>query len=179
MNELDLAAAFGAPPQDHSPELRQLARQDNVPLLYRTTHERLAVELALHMEEPEAIFARYNYTPEQAAELLDSPAFTVLLNRVAIDIRENGLSFKAKIKAVAEDLIPHMHDMATDPLCSSAVRADIGKWAAKMAGFEPAPAKTGAEQGTNAGFTLSITFAGQPPQQIVSGREPLTITQEN
>lgn len=153
---------------------RQEERQGAIPALYRTTHERLACELALHMDEPAEVFARYNYTPEAAAELMESPAFTALLDRIGVEIRENGLSFRMKAKAISEELLPHAFDLATDPLCSSAVRADLIKWAAKVAGNEPAPAKPGAEGGVG-GFTLSITFAGQAPQTVISGREPLTI----
>ena len=60
---------------------------------------------------------------------------------------------------------------------SAAVRADLIKWAAKVAGNEPAPVKS--NEVTGGGFSLSITFAGQAPQQIVTAaREPLTIEQE-
>lgn len=164
-------------PITQSPESRQEERQSNLPAIYRTKHERLACELAMGMGEPEQIFKDYGFSEDEAIALTDSPAFTALLARVGSEIRESGLSFKSKIKAIAEDLIPHALDMATDPLCSSAVRADIIKWSAKMAGFEPAPPKADTAQGAG-GFTLSITFAGQQPQQIVSGREPLTIEQD-
>ena len=30
-----------------------------------------------------------------------------------------------KAKAISEDLLPHAYDLATDPLCSAAVRADL------------------------------------------------------
>lgn len=155
---------------------RQDARLGNVPELYRTTHERLAVELALHVEDAEEIFARYHYTVEQAAELLASAAFTALLERVSREVRETGLSFRMKARAIAEDLLPYAHEMATDPLASSAVRADLIKWSAKVADLEPKDSKDAARVG--GGLTLSITFAGQAPQQVVSGREPLTIEQE-
>ena len=153
---------------------RQEERQSAVPALYRTTHERLACELALHMEEPSAVFERYGYTPDASQELMDSPAFTALLGRIGTEIRENGLSFRMKAKAISEDLLPHAYDIATDPLQSAAVRADLIKWAAKVAGNEPAPQK-GVEGTGGGGFNLSITFAGQAPQTVVASREPLTL----
>lgn len=174
--------AFGLPVLDEPTPMhvtaanRQEDRQSAIPALYKTTHERLACELALKMEEPESIFQRYGYDARQAGELMESPAFTVLLDRIGAEVRENGLSFRMKAKAISEELLPHAFDMATDPLCSSAVRADIIKWMAKVAGNEPAPAK--GEVAGAGGFTLAITFAGQAPQQIISGREPVTINQE-
>jgi len=155
---------------------RQEERLSAIPALYKTTHERLACELALRMESPEEIFPRYGYDAEAAAALMESTAFTQLLERIGVEIRENGLSFRMKAKALSEELLPHAYDMATDPLVSSAVRADLIKWTAKVAGNEPAPQK-GVEQGAG-GFSLSITFAGQAPVAVVTGREPLTIEQE-
>lgn len=147
-------------------------RMATVPALYKTTHERLAVELALRMEDPEVIFQRYGYTPEQADALMETASFTILLARIGKEIAENGLSFKAKIRAIAEDLLPTAHALATDALTSSSVRADIIKWAAKMAGHEPKEAKDDGRSG--GGLNLSITFAGQAPMKVVQN-EPITL----
>lgn len=158
---------------------RQERRQEQIPALYKTTHERLAYELALRMEPAEDIWARYRYTPESAAELLDSPAFAALLAKVDKEVQEHGLSFRMKAKAISEELLPTAFDMATDPLTPASVRADLIKWAAKVAGNEPPPAKEGAGGGGSA-FSLSITFAGQQPVTIGGGvpqREPVTINQ--
>ncbi|MDO8705364.1 MAG: hypothetical protein Q7J84_10505 [Sulfuricaulis sp.] len=154
---------------------RQSDRIDAIPALYRTTHERLACELSLKMEDPEVVFSRYGYTPDQAVSLIEQPAFAVMLERIAKEVQASGLSFKTKAKAIAEDLLPHAYEMATDPQCSSAVRADIIKWAAKISGYEP----SGKDEvkGIGGGFNLSITFAGEAPQQVVT-HQPLTIEQE-
>ena len=159
-------------------EERQDERQSAIPALYKTTHERLACELALRMDDTDAVFERYGYSPEAAQELMESPAFTALLAQVGAEIRENGLSFRLKAKAISEDLLPHAYDIATDPLQSAAVRADLIKWSARVAGNEPAPAK-GVEQGSG-GFTLSITFAGQEPMRVVGSGSavPAIIDQE-
>ena len=166
-------------PYDPAPsptETRQTARLEEVPELYRRTHERLAVELSLHMEDAEGVFARHHYSPEEAADLCESPAFIALLERVTKEVRESGLSYKIKMRAVAEDLIPYAHELATDPFCSPAVRADLIKWSAKVSGLEPKDKDGDAKIGS--GLTLSITFSGQAPTQIVSAHEPITIEQQ-
>lgn len=156
---------------DEPAEDRALARQHerlaDAPALYRQMHERLALELALHVEDAEAIFAEHHYTPEQAAELLESPAFSNLLARTVEQVRTEGLSFRHKARAIAEDLLPHMYEIATDPYASAAVRADIAKWTAKVAGLEPKDKDEG--KGVGGGLTLSITFAGQPPVRVIDG----------
>ena len=162
--------------QEGAFETRQSDRLTAVPALYRTNHERLACELALQMEDPSEIFARYRYTEDQAVALMESPAFSALLQRIVVEVRETGLSFRMKAKAISEELLPHALEMATDPLTSSAVRADLIKWSAKVAGNEPKESKT--DEAQRGGFNLTITFAGEKPQILVSQREPITIDQE-
>ena len=160
-------------PTDSPMDSRQDRRMAEVPELYRQTHERMAVELALHMDDAESIFASYHYTPDQAAELLESPAFVALLERVTKEVREQGLSFRMKARAIAEDLLPHAYEMATDASCSAAVRADLIKWASKVGDLDPKPTKDDSK--TGGGLTLSITFSGQQPQTVVEARDVLTI----
>ena len=146
---------------------RQAALLAKVPSIYKTTRERLACDLMMGMEEPDKIFADYGYTPAQSLALTEEAEFTALCKRIGAEIRENGLSFKSKMKAVAEDLIPTAYMIATDPLAPTAVRARIIEWAARMAGYEPAPAKGVVGEG-GGGFNLSITFAGQAPQTVLA-----------
>ena len=156
--------------------LRQAARLEDVPELYRKTHERLAVELALHVDDAGEIFASYGYTPEQAAELVEQPAFLALMQRAQKSVVEEGLSFRTKAQLIAGELLPYAHDIATDPLQSAAVRADLIKWSAKVAGFEPKEMKDDGK--TGGGLTLNIQFSGQAPTQVISAEhQPLTITQ--
>lgn len=169
-------------PAEQSPsEARQGARIAGIPDFYKTKHERMACELALKMEDAEAIFRAYDYTPEQAAELCESQAFVTLLERVTKEIQSSGLTFKAKAKAIAEDSLPYAYEMLSDPNCSAAVRLGTIQWVAKMAGHD-VPPKDDAKVG--GGFTLSIQFSGAAPTQIIAGnqsqdslstREPLTI----
>lgn len=165
-------------PTESPAALRQSARLEQVPDLYRKTHERLAVELALHVDDAEAVFATYGYTPKQAADLLEQPGFLVLMRQAAKEVQESGLSFRTKAGLIAGELLPYAHDIATDPLQSAAVRADLIKWSAKVAGYEPKEAKDDGK--TGGGLILSITFAGQAPQQVISSQQqPITIEQEN
>lgn len=162
-------------PFDDFPQATAQQAQDermrNVPSLYKTTHERLAVELALHMEEPEAVFLRYGYSPEQADELMNTAAFTVLLSRIGKEIAENGLSFRAKIRAIAEDLLPTAHALATDPLTSAGERVKIIQWAAKLAGHEPKETKDDGR--SSGGLNLTIQFANAAPLKVVSQESAL------
>jgi hypothetical protein len=160
-------------PVEQSPvETRQATRLGEVPELYRQKHERLAVELALHIEDAGEIFSRYGYSDDQAAELCENPVFISLLKQTTQEVQTSGLSFKVKAGLIAGELLPYAHELATDPYVSSAVRLDSIKWVSKVAGFDVADKDAGKVGG---GLTLSITFSGNQPQQILSTREPVTI----
>ena len=168
----NLNGSMAIPAEQSPSELRQSTRLAEIPEIYRKNHERLAVELSLKVDDADSIFASYGYSPEQAADLLESPAFLTLLGQAAKEVQESGLSFRTKAKLLAGELLPYANDIATDPQQSAAVRADLIKWSAKVAGFEP---KEKEEGKTGGGFTLSITFAGQEPQKVISSHEPVTI----
>lgn len=153
---------------------RHEERMGAIPEVYKTTYERLAVELALALDDADAIFARYGYTQDQALALARSDAFVTILERIAREVKASGLSFRTKARMQAEELLGSSFEMATDPTCSSAVRATLIQWTAKMGGLEPKE-KGDDGKGQGSGLTLSITFAGQPPQTVVQTRETLTI----
>lgn len=158
------------------PVSRQDERMAAAPAFYKTEYERLACELALMPENVEEVFAGYGYSIEQASVLLDSKPFLVILERVKREMQETGVSFRAKARVISEALLPHAWEMASDPTCPSAVRADLIKWTAVAGGNM---LKEGKDDGkTGGGLVLSITFAGKEPQQVITSREPITITQE-
>jgi len=155
-------------------EQRQRDRLAALPAVYKTQHDRLACEIAIGLDEHVAIFARHGYTTDQALALLETREFSLTLERVTKEVRESGLSFRSKARAMAEDLLPHAYEIATDEYASAAVRADIIQWMARVADLEPAK-KDGKEPGTGGGLTLNITFAGQEKQAVITGHEPITI----
>lgn len=157
-------------------ETRQQQRLAALPAVYKTQYERLACELALKLDDPDVIFARHGYTAETALELLGTLEFQALLTRVEKEVRESGLSFRTKARAMAEDLLPYAHELATDELASGSVRADLIQWFARIADLEPEK-KDGKGSIGAGGINLNITFAGQPPQSIVS-HQPITIEAE-
>ena len=155
---------------------RQAERMAMVPEFYKTEYERLACELAMAPEDVESTFANYGYSIDEGAVLLENKAFLMILERVKRELHETGLSFRAKARAISEELLPYALEMASDSHCPSAVRADLIKWSAKVAGNEPKEKVDDGKMG--GGLVLSITFAGQAPQQVLTGREPIMIEQE-
>lgn len=147
---------------------RQASRIDALPAVYKTQHERLAYELALKMDEPEAIFAKHGYSEDQALALLSSPGFSLLFDKVTAEVAESGQTFRMKARAQAEALLTQSFEIATDPTAPTSERVKLIQWTAKVAGYEPKPTPDDTGQGAG-GFNLTIQFAGQQPQQVVTG----------
>jgi len=140
-----------------------------------TYDPRLAYELALEMGEPLGIFARYGFDESAARDMLKFKPFVATIKKHKDEILEHGVSFKMKAKIQAEDLLTHSYALAVDPATPAAVRSDLIKWTAKVAGLEPTPNKV-AEAGGAAPFQLNITFAGAAPaivsaQRVIEGGE--------
>lgn len=128
---------------------------------------RIAYEIALGMDKASVIFGKYGVSEERAVQLVRTPAFLATVRRYGDEIREGGVSFKLKAKIQSEDLLSHSYMIATDPEAPMSVRADLIKWTAKMAGFEPALDK--GQGGAVGGFVLNISFAGDRPVTTIEG----------
>jgi len=124
---------------------------------------RLAYEVALGVDKADALFAKYGLARAQAVALLGSAAFITTVKKYKEEITAGGISFKLKAKIQAEDLLTHSYLMATDPEVPFAVRADLIKWTARVAGLEPKEKDGGG--GAAGGFTLNLTFSGDRPAE--------------
>lgn len=139
-----------------------------------TFDPRIAYELALAMDKPTVIFEKYGYSQEDAVAFIQNAAFMGTVRKYREEILAGGIGFKLRAKIQAEDLLTHSYLIATDPETPAAVRADMIKWTAKVAGYEPtAGEKAGGAAG--AGFTLNITFAGAPAPVAVEGGHVLDV----
>lgn len=156
-------------------EQRRDDRMSGVPDIYKAPLERMACELALELEDPTEVFRRYGYAEDRAAALLNSEQFSILLARIGKEVRESGLSFKMKARAMAEGFLADVYDIVTDPLQPTSERGKLIQWTAKVGGLEPKEKDEGKVPG---GFALSITFAGEQQPMKVVGNEPVTIEQQ-
>lgn len=135
---------------------------------------RLTFELALQLDPAEAVFARHGYTEERAVQLAANPVFQKVLKAYLEDVKTHGVTFKQKARVMAEDLLTHAYEIATDAEAPANTRADLIKWTAKVAGYEP---RSNEDVAQGNGFALQIVFSGEAKKEpmLVQGT---TITQE-
>lgn len=150
---------------------RQSNRIAAIPAVYKTQYGRLAIELALKLDDPDTVFARHGYGHEEALALLNTVEFSGLLVNAEKEVKESGLSYRSKARSMAEDLLVHGYEIATDDLASASVRADLIQWFARIGGLEPAKKD---DRTVGGGLNLTINFSGQDSQAVVRS-EPITI----
>jgi hypothetical protein len=128
-----------------------------------TFDPRIAYEIALGIDKPAAVFAKYGLDESRAVAIIGNAAFVTTLKKYQEEVMASGVSFKLKAKIQAEDLLTHSYLIATDPEVPYAVRADLIKWTARVAGLEPKEKDGGGSVG--GGFTLNLTFTGDRPAE--------------
>jgi len=122
--------------------------------------DRLAFDIALVREgsgEPiKAVLATHGLTKKDMLAFSSDPVFEKRVQEYQDDIKKNGLTFRLKARAQAEELLTTSYLMIHDPDTSAAVRADLIKSTVKWAGLEP----TGkdATNGAGGGVTIQINL---------------------
>lgn len=130
---------------------------------------RLAFDIAMQgVGKATEVFAKYGLDANAAIELLQNPVFQKQLKDYAAEIETAGLTYRMKARILAEDLLPHAYDLATDTLYPASVRADMIQWVTKIAGLEPEKI-SGKDVPQTGGFSLQILFNGREPVAVSGG----------
>lgn len=140
--------------------------------------DKLAFEVALALEgsgEPIAdIATRHNVTAQDVVEFTKDPQFQGRIEAYRKDIVENGLTFKLKARAQAEDLLTTSYLLIHDVDVPAAVKADLIKATVRWAGLEPK--KDDTPYDASKGVSITINMGGNPGSQepqmrtVIDGR---------
>ena len=102
----------------------------------------LVMDLALGVEDIPTILERYSLTDAEYEYLTCHPAFRSQLAVAQKTILEEGLSFKAKAKVLAETHLQTMDEMLNDSMTPPATKLGVFQSLAKLGGLEPKPQST-------------------------------------
>lgn len=109
--------------------------------LRRRWDDRFALDFAMTLEgsgvPPEKLLKEYGFTPADLAAFSQEPLFIKKVETLQNQLKERGFTFKFKAQMQAEDLLDTSWDIIHDHEVSPAVKADLIKWTAKVAGLEP------------------------------------------
>ena len=110
-------------------------------------------------------------TEQEFIVLADNPQFKRYVEAYTADLKENGFSFSAKSKVLAEDLLPVAYHMARDEETPAAVRAKIIENLVEWADLKP---KKAVENQSGPGFSIVFNIPSLPnaaPQAVVEVNE--------
>jgi len=143
------------------------AQRYTIPMIqepYTKWSDRLAFDLALRLEKSgddmDEILERHQVTSQDLISFGRDPVFSRKVSEFRDEIRNKGVTFRMKAKAQAEELLTTSWVLIHSPDVGAAVKADLIKWTAKVAGLEPKGDQ--ADVGTGGGgVRIQINLGGE------------------
>lgn len=109
--------------------------------LQRRWDDRFAQDLAMTLEGSGSkmpdLLKEYDLTEDDLISFGAEPLFEQRVMHWRNQLQTEGFTFRLKAKAQAEELLDTSYTIIHDRDVSPAVKADLIKWTAKMAGYEP------------------------------------------
>lgn len=141
----------------------------------RTWPPHLPLEIALGIEDEQALALRHELSIEELNALLCTPAFAMQVAHYRKELHENGEIFRAKARAQAEVLLDTSFLLAQSASTPPNVRAELIKNTVEWADLKPKKGDT--QQGS--GFSITFNFplpTGAPaPAGAAPARAAITI----
>ena len=103
------------------------------------------------------LLKEYDLTEDDLISFGAEPLFEQRVEHWRNQLQTEGFTFRLKAKAQAEELLDTSYTIIHDRDVSPAVKADLIKWTAKMAGFEPTKDTVDA----GGGVKINIVFGNQ------------------
>lgn len=119
------------------------------------TNPNLIVELAVGMEAPLSVLARFGYNPEQAGLLLSNELIQRQIETKRAELKSQGIVFKTKALMAAEDILEDVYVEAKSQDTPLPQKLDALKFFAKAAGVDQVQ-QTSA--GAGGGFNITINL---------------------
>ena len=107
-------------------------------------------------EEVEALRLKYEMTPAQFEYILERHDFKREFSEWRQRLISEGNSFKLKLRAMAEEYLPRLHQLMHSELTTPSIKVDAFKYITKVAGLEP---KKEEEQNQDSGPKIIIKIA--------------------
>lgn len=127
------------------------------------------LEIALRTNSTRATCEAYGITEEEWDLIRFDPTFLADLQRAVESLKDTGMSYKLKAKLHAEEFQKTTWRMVHDPLTPPAVKADLVKFTARVAGYDVPPSALVAGAG-GTGFSININFNGDKPEpRVING----------
>ena len=125
-----------------------------------------------------SVIAGEGLTQTEYDQIAANPQFQRYLEAYTTELKDNGFSFSAKSRVLAEDLLPVAYHMAKDPDVPAATRAKMIENLVDWADLKP---KNNGVSTAGPGFSITINLPSTPnsaPKTLVLEAEPQEIVEK-
>ena len=122
--------------------------------------QELILNVAMGMEEPEVIAARYGVEGDDWVKLKAYRPFQIAVEKQKAELEASGLTFRVKAKALTEDVFEEAYKIARGNDATLMQKLEFIKLGAKLADMEP---KNTTQVASGPGFSISINFSTPKP----------------
>jgi len=129
--------------------------------------------IAMGMEEPADIAARYGYGAAQWLKLSQWQPFLLTVAAQKAEFEKSGVTFRLKSAQKADTMADHVFVEAMANETSLSQKIAVMQWFARMGELEPKETKGGPAAGE--GFSITINLGSQSQPQTVTAATPVTI----
>lgn len=135
--------------------------------------KRVMLEIALYLEGSgdtvEDLISRNQISADELQKLLSNPIFRTDLSRMREEVREKGLTFRVKARAMAEELLKSTWLLTQDNNVSPTVRADLIKAVVEWGDLKPKNKESAQDMG--GGIKILINLGSTAPPLLVEGTQ--------
>lgn len=126
--------------------------------------QELILNIAIGMEEPAVIAARYGIEGDDWIRLQSYKPFQIAVEKQKAELEASGLTFRVKAKALTEDVFEEAYKIARSNDATLMQKLEFIKLGAKLADMEP---KANTQVAAGPGFSISINFSSPKPENKV------------
>ena len=138
---------------------------DSLPLNYYPWSDRLAMDIALLLEGSgetlSEVIRRHSITIAELGRFNADPIFLKKVDALRVEVRDNGMTFRMKAKAQAEELLTTSWTLIHSPDVSATVKEKLIAHTVKWGGLEPKPDSV--IEGVGGGVSITINLTDQVP----------------
>ena len=116
---------------------------------------KLSFDVALGESSDEVLCSQYNISEPTLRAIYLNPLFRREVSEHQAQLREHGVTFRAKAKVHAEMYLENVHDIIISQSAAPSVKLDAIKSIVKWAGYEPKPDTT---NGSSGGPSVTINI---------------------
>lgn len=114
--------------------------------------------IAMGLEDPGMVAARYGFEGERWAKLQEWPPFLLTIAKQKAEFEASGVTFRNKTSLMADQLADQVFVQAMGHETTLAQKMNVLQYFAKMGELEPKESK---QQAQGEGFSISINIGGQ------------------